>query len=161
MYQYRPLRAADTQPGGYQNVYKVLLLLVFTGMLFAQGERGSLNGTITDPNGAIVPGATVTATSVDKRTEFKATTTDAGVYRLPYLPAGNYRITATAPGFRTSVADKVDLAVAQTLTVDLRLELGQTTEQVTVQAESPLIETGTAEIGRYVTEREFDTWPIA
>jgi hypothetical protein len=142
-------------------VFKLLSPLLFASILLAQGERGSLNGTITDPNGAAVPGATVTATSVDRSTEFKTTTTDAGVYRLPYLPAGNYRITASATGFRTSVAENVNLAVAQTLTVDLRMELGQVTEQVTVQAEAPLIETGTAEIGRYVSEREFDTWPIA
>lgn len=144
-----------------RNCLKAVLPLLFTGLLFAQGERGTLNGTITDPNGASVPNATVVATNVDRGIEFKAVTTDAGVYRLPYLPAGNYRITATAPGFRTSVAERVDLAVAQTLTVDLKLELGQVTEQVTVAAESPLIETGSSEIGRYVTEREFDTWPIA
>ncbi len=142
-------------------MYRTLFFLLFAISLFGQGERGSLNGTITDPNGAVVPGAIVTATSIDRSTEFKATTTDAGVYRIPYLPAGTYRITATSSGFRTSVAERVDLSVAQTLTVDLRLELGQTAEQVTVSAEAPLLETGTAEIGRYVTEREFDTWPIA
>ena len=140
-------------------MYRTLFFLLFAISLFGQGERGSLNGTITDPNGAVVPGAIVTATSIDRSTEFKATTTDAGVYRIPYLPAGTYRITATSSGFRTSVAERVDLSVAQTLTVDLRLELGQTAEQVTVSAEAPLLETGTAEIGRYVTEREFEHGP--
>lgn len=142
-------------------MFKLLLPLLFASILAAQGDRGSLNGTITDPNGAAVPGATVTATSVGRSTEFKAVTTSAGVYRLPYLPPGNYRISVTAAGFRTSVAENIDLAVAQTLTVDLRLELGQVSEQVTVTGDPPLIETGTAEIGRYVTEKEFDTWPIA
>jgi hypothetical protein len=103
----------------------------------------------------------VTARNIATNLEFKAVTTEAGVYRLPYLPAGSYKISVTATGFRTSIADNVDLAVAQTLTVDLKLELGQVTEQVTISSEPPLIETGTAEIGRYVTKREFDTWPIA
>jgi hypothetical protein len=138
-----------------------IILSAVPALMFAQGERGTLNGTITDPNAAVVPNATVVATNVDTNVEFKATTTEAGVYRLPYLPAGNYKITASAAGFRTSVADNVILAVAQTLTVDLRLELGQVAEQVTVVAESPLIETGSSEIGRYVTKREFDTWPVA
>lgn len=136
------------------------LLAISSAVLFAQGERGALNGTITDPNGASVPGAAVSARNIDTGIEIKAVTTDAGVYRLSALPAGNYRISATAKGFRTSVAERVDLAVAQTMTVDLKLELGQVSEQVTVSSEAPLIETGTAEIGRYVTEKEFDTWPI-
>ena len=137
------------------------LLAIATASLLAQGERGALNGTITDPNGAAVPGASVSARNIGTGIEFKAVSTDAGVFRLSSLPAGNYRISATAKGFRTSVAERVDLAVAQTLTVDLKLEIGQVNEQVTVSSEPPLIETGTAEIGRYVTEREFDTWPIA
>ena len=137
------------------------LLAISSAVLFAQGERGALNGTITDPNGAAVPGAAISARNIDTGIEIKAVTTDAGVYRLSALPAGNYRISATAKGFRTSVAERVDLAVAQTMTVDLKLELGQVSEQVTVSSEAPLIETGTAEIGRYVTEKEFDTWPIA
>ena len=137
------------------------LLAISAASLLAQGERGALNGTITDPNGAAVPSATVTVRNIGTNVEVKAVTTDAGVYRLPYLPSGSYRISAGATGFRTSVADNVVLAVAQTLTVDLKLEIGQVNEQVTVSSEAPLIETGTAEIGRYVTEREFDTWPIA
>ena len=141
--------------------FQIACLAMSAASLSAQGERGTLNGTITDPNNAAVPGAAVAVRNIGTNIEFKAITTDAGVYRMPYLPAGNYRISATAKGFRTSVAEQVDLAVAQTLTVDLKLELGQVTEQVTVSSEAPLIETGTAEIGRYVTEKEFDTWPIA
>ncbi len=138
-----------------------IALFAISVVLYAQGERSALNGTITDPNGAAVPGASVTARNNGTNVEFKAITTDAGVYRLPYLPAGSYKISVTATGFKMSVADNVELAVAQTLTVDLKMEIGQVNEQVTVSSEAPLIETGTAEIGRYVTKHEFDTWPIA
>ncbi|MDQ6666355.1 MAG: hypothetical protein M3Z23_18410, partial [Acidobacteriota bacterium] len=65
------------------------------------------------------------------------------------------------PGFRTSVEENVTLRVAQTLTVDFKLELGQITDKVTVSGEAPLIETSSPEIGRYVSKREFDTWPVA
>ncbi|MCL6508222.1 MAG: carboxypeptidase-like regulatory domain-containing protein, partial [Bryobacteraceae bacterium] len=129
-------------------------------LLLAQGERGTFNGTVTDPSGAVVPGATVKAVNVATNVEIQAQTTTAGVYRMPYLPPGTYRLTVTAPGFKTAVRENVVLSVAQTLTVDFTLEVGAVTDTVTVSAETPLLETGTAEIGSYVTKKEFDTWPI-
>lgn len=129
-------------------------------LLLAQGERGTFNGTVTDPSGAVVPGATVKAVNIATNVETQAQTTSAGVYRMPYLPPGTYRLTVTAPGFKTAVRDNVVLSVAQTLTVDFALEVGAVTDTVTVSAETPLLETGTAEIGSYVTKKEFDTWPI-
>src|SRR4030095_6973205 len=93
--------------------------------------------------------------------ETKTTTTDAGVYRLPYLPLGTYRITVKARGFQTAVPNSVILRVAQTRTLDIKLQAGQLSDTVTVTGATPLLEQGTAEIGRYVTKQEFDTWPVA
>jgi hypothetical protein len=129
--------------------------------VFAQGERGALNGIITDQNGAVIPGAEVVATNIDTNVETKTTTTDAGVYRLPYLPSGKYKITVKAQDFQIAVLNDVNLFVAQTLTVDIKLTAGQVAVQMTVAGTAPLLETGTAEIGRYVTKKEFDTWPVA
>jgi len=137
------------------------LALLVSATVFAQGERGALNGIITDQNGAVVAGAEVTATNVETNVETKTTTTDAGVYRLPYLPSGRYKITVKAQGFQTAVLNDVNLFVAQTLTVDIKMTAGQVSEQMTVAGTAPLLETGTAEIGRYVTKKEFDTWPVA
>lgn len=128
--------------------------------LFAQGERGTLNGTVGDPSGASIAGATVKAVETSTNAEFTARTTEAGVYRMPYLRPGSYRITVTVPGFKTAIRENILLSVAQTLTVDFALEVGQLSEQVTVSSDPPLIETGTAEIGSYVSKKEFDTWPI-
>ncbi len=128
--------------------------------LFGQGERGTFNGTVTDPSGSLIPSATVKALNVATGVETPVETTSAGVYRMPYLPPGTYKLTAAAPGFKTSVRDNVVLAVAQTLTLDFILEVGQVSDQVTVSSEPPLLETGTAEIGSYVSKKEFDTWPI-
>jgi hypothetical protein len=119
-----------------------------------------LNGTILDAQGAVVPGATVVATNQATNVETKTTTTSAGAYTLPYLPAGTYTIKATAPGFRTASAENVILRVAQTLTVNITLEVGQITEQVTVSDTPPLLESGTAEIGRYISVDEYKSWPI-
>ncbi|MBM3748392.1 MAG: carboxypeptidase regulatory-like domain-containing protein, partial [Acidobacteria bacterium] len=139
----------------------LLLLALGAASLCAQGERGTLNGTVTDPTGAVIPGASVKGLNVATGVETAVQTTSAGVFRMPYLPPGTYRLTASAAGFKTAVRDNVILAVAQTLTVDFALEVGAVTDQVTVSAEPPLLETGTAEIGSYVTKKEFDTWPIA
>jgi hypothetical protein len=136
------------------------LLLSAASLLLGQGERGTFNGTVLDSSGAAIPNATVKITNTATGVETTATTTDAGVYRLPYLQPGPYRFTVTAPGFKSTIRENVQLSVAQTLTLDFNLEVGNVTDQVTVTAETPLLETGTAEIGSYVSEKEFDTWPI-
>ncbi|MBL8214533.1 MAG: TonB-dependent receptor [Bryobacterales bacterium] len=128
--------------------------------LFGQGERGTFNGTVTDPSGSLIPGAAVKATNVATGVETPVETTSAGVYRMPYLQPGTYRLSASAPGFKTAVRDNVVLSVAQTLTLDFVLEVGQVSDQVTVSSDPPLLEAGTAEIGSYVSKKEFDTWPI-
>ncbi len=136
------------------------LLLVLVSGLFAQGERGTFNGTVSDPSGSSVPGASVKAVNTGTNIETPVSTTAAGVYRMPYLLPGTYKISVTAAGFKSSHRENVVLSVAQTLTVDFTLEVGAISDQVTVSSEPPLLETGTAEIGSYVSKKEFDTWPI-
>jgi len=128
--------------------------------LFAQGERGNFNGTVSDPTGAVIASANVKIANVATGVELNITTTEAGVFRAPSLQPGTYRLTASAPGFKTGVRENVILAVAQTLTVDFNLEVGAVGDTVTISSEPPLLETGTAEIGSYVSKKEFDTWPI-
>ena len=88
---------------------------LMVAVLFAQGPVGTLNGTITDPAGAVVPGATVIATNNATGVETKTTSTSSGTYTLPYLPGGTYTIRVNAPGFETSTAENVILRVAQSL----------------------------------------------
>jgi len=137
------------------------LLALCAVSLHAQGERGTLNGTVTDPTNAVIPGASVKALNVATGVETAVQTTSAGIYRMPYLRPGTYRLNASAAGFKTAVRENVILAVAQTLTVNFALEVGAVTDQVTVSAEPPLLETGTAEIGSYVSPKEFAMLPIA
>src|SRR5262245_28864225 len=130
-----------------------LLLFLLASLVFSQGERGTFNGTVTDSSGAAILSDTVKVSHAETAVETTAVTTDAGVYRLPYLPPGVYKFTITAPGFKTVVRDNVNLSVAQTLTVDFALEVGNVTDQITVTAETPMLETGTAEIGSYVSQK--------
>lgn len=143
------------------------ILLIAIGLVLAvalpmwgQGAVGTLNGTVLDSTGAVVPGAAVLATNNETGVETRATTTSAGAYTLPYLPQGTYTIRVTAAGFRTAAAENVTLRAAQTLTVNITLEIGQVSEQVTVSAAPPLLEAGTAEMGQYINQQEYKAWPI-
>jgi hypothetical protein len=141
----------------------VALCICLTALLstgHAQGPVGTLTGTILDPSGAIVPGATVVAVNNATGVESRTTSTSGGAYTLPYLPAGTYTIRVSAPGFRTSTAENVILRVAQDLTVNISLEVGTVSQNVTVSDQPPLLETSKAEIGRYISVEEFKSWPI-
>ncbi|MBM3787166.1 MAG: carboxypeptidase regulatory-like domain-containing protein, partial [Acidobacteria bacterium] len=140
---------------------KLVTTALAFGMVYAQGERGTLNGTVLDPSGAAVAGAQVKVLNPATGVELNAVTTEAGVWRAPYMASGTYRVTASAPGFKNAVRDNIILAVAQTLTVDFKLEVGNVSDSITISSDPPLLETGTAEIGSYVTKKEFDAWPIA
>ena len=140
---------------------RIALAYLLGAALFGQGERGIFNGTVLDSSGAAVVGATVKVLHPATGVEMTALTTEAGVYRMPSLSPGTYRIMVSSPGFKGAIRENVILAVAQTLTVDFRMEVGNISEQITVSSEAPLLETGTAEIGSYVTKKEFDAWPIA
>src|SRR5688572_33369882 len=93
----------------------VAACLLGGGVAQAQVARSQFNGTVTDPGGGVLVGATVVVTNVETNVESKSTTTDAGVYVIPYLANGVYRIHVSAPGFRPSEASNVTLRAAQTL----------------------------------------------
>jgi hypothetical protein len=98
-----------------------LLLVLVPSAVWAQGNVATLNGTVLDTSGAVVPGATVVATNVATGVETRTTTTSAGAYTLPYLPAGTYTLRVSAPGFRTATQENVILRVGQTQTLNITL----------------------------------------
>jgi hypothetical protein len=138
----------------------VLAVFAFPVLSTAQGARSQLNGTVTDSTGAVVVGAPVVATALETQVKSKTATTDAGVYVIPYLPPGRYTIEVTAPGFRTATSEPVTLRVGQTVTLDFKLDVDTIAELVYITATAPAIETSTSEIGRYVSNKEFETWPV-
>jgi Carboxypeptidase regulatory-like domain/TonB dependent receptor len=142
-------------------VLAVLACLIWITMpTLAQSGRGTITGTVTDSSGAIVPDAEITITNKANGEETKAKTTTSGLYRAPYLEPGTYSVAASVKGFKTATRDNVQVLLAQTVTLDFTLELGEVTENVTVSAESPLLEASTAEIGTNATERDVHAWPI-
>ncbi len=101
--------------------------------VYAQGNA-TLTGSVSDPNGASVAGATVKATNIGTNISYDTQTTDAGLYRFPTLPVGIYKLNAEASGFKGSLVENVTLTVGQTVTQDIKLEVGVATETVTVQS---------------------------
>jgi len=138
----------------------VAIALCFPAMLMAQSGRGTIDGVVTDSTGAVIPGADVVITEQGSGSEYQAVTTESGRYRVPYLPPGMYRVAASLTGFKTAVADNVTVRLAQVVSINLVLEVGEISEVVTVSSEGPLLETSSAEIGTNVSAKEIAAWPI-
>jgi hypothetical protein len=118
------------------------LSLVFAGSLaFAQQDVGTISGTVTDSSGASVPGAAISITSADRNIVVRSTVTDHdGNYSAPYIPVGTYNVRAEAKGFKASIKQDVVLNVADSLTISFKLEVGNVTETVTIEAAATQVE---------------------
>lgn len=114
----------------------VALLAIFASVASAQEVTGSIRGTVKDPTGAVIPGATVTATSPSLVRPIEVTTDDSGVYFFGRLPSGIYTITAAQSGFSTVKKDDVNVQLGRELSLDLGLTAGGVSEVVDVTATS-------------------------
>mgnify|MGYP001371883872 CR=1 FL=1 len=115
--------------------------------LWAQQDRGTFVGTVTDASGAVVPGVKVIAVQTTTNATSETVTNDSGSYRFPNLPIGDYRIEVEAQGFKKSVRDGIRLNVTNVLRVDFVLEVGATSESITVTGQVPLLVTDNPEVG--------------
>jgi hypothetical protein len=141
----------------------VLLLLLCTLLsvpTVAQTFRGSILGTVTDPNGDVVPGASVTARSTTTGVS-RSTVSDAnGDFRIDELPVGTYALTIQHEGFQTAVVSDLEVGVSAERRVDVSLTSGALTEQVDVSAEIPLVETSSNVLGGTVQARTIQNLPV-
>ena len=122
------------------------ILSVCSFSTYAQ-YRASIQGVVTDPDGAAVSGATLTLTNLETNQTLTATTNDSGVYNFNALPPSKYSLTVEKGGFKKKVLDNVGLIADQANALNVQLDLGQVTESITVSGDStPLIDTETASI---------------
>jgi len=128
--------------------------------LFAQSDRGTITGTVLDPAGAVVPGASVTVTSAATGTSTKTVTTSAGDYTVPSLPAGAYSVTVEAAGFKKVTENGIRVEVAATARINVNLQIGTTSESVSVTGEAPLLKTENAEQDQNVTGDTINALPL-
>jgi len=137
-----------------------LTLLASPSLLRAQEFRATLTGQVTDATGAIVPKADIKAINVETGSVYTAQTSDAGVYYIPYVVPGTYKVTATAPGFRTSVQDNVVLLAGKYFGQNFKLEVGGIHEEIEVKAEPPMIETANGSGGTILDEKTLQNVPV-
>ncbi len=134
--------------------------LICTLAVFAQGDRGTVTGTVSDPTGAVVPNASIVVTNSDTGAVYRVGTTNTGNYTLANLPAGNYTLTVESAGFKRFARPGLLIHVAETVRVDAVLEIGSSTDTVTVSAEAPLLKTESGEISHQINYTDADLLPL-
>ncbi len=141
--------------------FAIVFVLFMTGLLVAQTFRGTILGTVTDPAGYLVAGATVKVRNVGTGLERTSTTSADGSYSFPELPIGTYTVTVTQPGFQAFVTTGVAVNVAVEHRVDAALKTGQVATKVEVSAEQlPMVETTTNDLGGVITQQVAEDMPV-
>src|SRR5437667_1142904 len=157
-------------PGGsvmHRSISFAVVLLLFVAIvgslapLSAQEITAAIVGTVTDPSGAPISGASVTATDTQRGTVWTAKTNDAGVYNLPRVPVGNYTVKVSAPGFQTAVHPPFTLVLNQTAPIDVQMKMGKVTETVEVTSTAPILQTETTQVSNIIDSATNDRLPLA
>src|SRR5271170_485628 len=148
-------------------IYRFALVVLFLASVFilvsssfAQQTLGTLNGTVTDPSGASVPGATVTVTNAGINLTRTATTQDSGFYQIFNLPIGTYKVSVTRDGFDTTDLPAIDVQEARATTVNVSLKIGQVSTAVTVTA-TPMLNSTDTTNGYTLDSQQIALTPLA
>ena len=137
-----------------------MCVLLVLGAAYAQSDRGTITGTVVDPAGARIPNASIEAKNMNTGALFQTTTSETGNYTLGQLPVGSYQLSVSAPGFKQFVRMGLTVSVAQTLRIDVSLEVGSISETITVSEEAPLLKTESGELSQVVTSNRMNDLPI-
>lgn len=137
-----------------------VLVLLFASVSLAQVEQAGITGTVTDQSGAVVPGARVVVKNVRTGVEAATVTNAAGQYTVPYLPPGQYEVTAASKGFTNARVTDLRLTVGLTATLNLALQVGAVQNEVTVTATAVQLEQQTASLGAVVGSSQMMQLPL-
>jgi hypothetical protein len=148
-----------------RNLLKAFFVLVaalgtFLPSAFAQTVTGAITGTITDPSGAVVPGATVTAHNLSTGVDSPTRTNGSGFYRVEFLPIGRYEVAVEANGFSKTTLPAFDLEVLQTATFNIKLTVGSSSTSVEVSEAAPILNTNDATLGTTFTANAIQNVPL-
>src|ERR1700694_3081337 len=144
----------------FQLVCATCTLLLLSVSALAQSTTGRILGTLTDPTGAAVAGATIVVTDVQRGTSRTLTTDESGAYAAPDLPPGTYKIHVEARGFKSVERPNVQIEVASDVRADFTLQPGQVSETVTITEEVPLLNTTSATLGGTLSNKEINDLPL-
>lgn len=129
---------------------------------FGQTNQGEIAGVATDPSGAVIPNASITATNDETGSIYSTVSTKAGIYRFPSLQIGTYTVKASAPGFKALTESSIVVQVGSTTTVNLRFLLGDISQVITVHAGgTPGLQTQTSDVGGVISQRQIQELPLA
>ena len=145
--------------GKYIFTGSVFVILCLANFAYSQVTTGQIAGVVTDPNGAVITGATVKATNTETNQSRETTTSSTGVYSFQLLPPGSYNVEVSAQGFQNQTTRAV-VNITQTTTVDVQLGVGIDAGSVTVEAEAPVLQTETSQNGRVVTGETIRQLPL-
>lgn len=136
-------------------------LLLCCSALLAQSDRGSITGRVLDPSQAAIAGAAVVVTNQETGIRATTATSETGSFTVPQLAVGRYEISIEAKGFRKYIRRDTDLNVAQTLTLNVNLEVGAVEQAVEVTAAAPMLESSTSDLGTVVNRDRVIDLPLA
>src|ERR1700686_2643547 len=126
---------------------------------FAQSDRGTVTGTVTDPANAVVANAAIEVRNVQTGAVYQVATSNTGNY-VVQVPTGTYQVSAMAPGFKQYVRDGILVPVEQTLRIDIGLEIGSNKESVTVTEAAPLLKTESGELAHNISSDTLNKLPV-
>lgn len=138
----------------------VCAIVAITSAFAQTAVTGKIVGTILDPSGAAVTGAIVTVQSTGTNLSRQAVTDSNGMYTVPLIPPGNYSVTVSANGFKTGTAPSVAVAVTETATANMTLELGQANQTISVESSAEMVNTESATLGHVVGEKAVRDLPL-
>ena len=146
----------------FRTISALILSLVVGTSAFAQSTavNGTIEGTVKDDQGALLPGVTVTVTNIGTNDQRVVVTNERGLYRAPLLSLGNYRIGAELQGFKKFEQTGVSLRAGQTAVIDVTLGVGTVAETITVTADAPLIDSARIDIGHSLSDQEVHALPL-
>src|SRR4051794_5266238 len=138
----------------------VCLTLICTVLTFAQTDRGTITGTVADSSNAVIPGASVTATNSQTNSKYETVSTETGNYTLTQLPVGTYDLIVELPGFKKYNRQGVTVLSSTTVRIDAALVVGGATEEVTVNADAPLLRTEGGDVSHSIRTDSVDALPV-
>jgi hypothetical protein len=146
--------------GMYKAGLLILLVLLTAGTAQAQVSTASVNGVVRDPKGAVIPGATVTLTSVETTVEHPTVSNGSGEYVIPSVTPGRYILSATAAGFTPQKTAEFVLTVGQVAAFDFTLTVGTDTQVVTVDASATQLDSSGASLGTVIETKQVNELPL-
>ena len=143
-----------------KSLFTFLACLLFAVSVAAQSNTGNIQGTVTDPTGAAVVGASVSARNMDTGVVTTTVTSDVGLYSLPNLPPGRYSVTVETANLKKYVREGVTVPTGTTISLDIQMQIGSVTENITVTADASQLETATSDLGATVQTSLVENLPL-